>query len=48
MKCPNCERLMRNVDLRCRVCHHRLPFWYILVVVVLIAAFVGIILLLEI
>jgi hypothetical protein len=39
---------MSRLDRRCRVCHQRLPFWYVLVVIFLIAALVGLILLLEI
>ncbi len=48
MKCPNCERLMSALDRHCRVCHQRLPFWYVLAVVFLAAIIVGLVLLLEI
>jgi hypothetical protein len=47
MKCPNCERRIDIFRLRCRVCHERLPFWYIFVIVLLLAVAGGLILLLE-
>ena len=47
MKCPNCERRTGILALRCRVCHQRLPFWYIFVTLLIVAALTGFILLLE-
>ncbi|HEX8000943.1 MAG TPA: hypothetical protein VF528_21355 [Pyrinomonadaceae bacterium] len=48
MRCPNCERLVSAFALRCRVCHQRLRFWYILVTLVVVATVAGFVLLLEI
>jgi hypothetical protein len=48
MKCPNCERIVGATALRCRVCHQRLPCWYVLVTLITVASLAGLILLLEI
>lgn len=47
MKCPNCERSVGVFALRCRVCRQRLPCWYLLIILVTVAALAGLIFLLE-
>jgi hypothetical protein len=38
---------MSAFALRCLVCHHKLPLWYIFVIVFVIASLAGFMLLLE-
>lgn len=45
MKCPNCERLVSTFARRCRVCHQRLPLWYICTTVLILAVLAGVVLL---
>jgi hypothetical protein len=47
MNCPNCERSVSALDRRCRVCHQRLPFWYVYAITASVVALAGILFLLE-
>jgi RNA polymerase subunit RPABC4/transcription elongation factor Spt4 len=47
MKCPNCDRVIGSLTLRCRVCHQRLALWYVFIVIIAVATLSGLILLLD-
>ncbi|HUE83370.1 MAG TPA: hypothetical protein VMM84_14745 [Pyrinomonadaceae bacterium] len=47
MKCPNCGRRVRWSRLRCYACHTKLIPWYVVATMLVLAAFVGVIVLLD-
>jgi hypothetical protein len=46
MRCPNCSRLASRARTRCAACKTKLPAWYFLAVVVVLALVAGLVALL--